>query len=545
MTDIVDWAESRFGFYVDRQYQAGKWTLQPGPIRLADYHARLLRHIFTPDSAGRLPYDVVGWCEPAKSGKSAVAGLVAEYVALHGERNSAIVMASNKQGQAASIMYKSLVDSIQLSGVLPNVDPGKLECVFRNGNIVKAIASNSKGEAGARFSLALFDELWAYVYEDSQRLWTEFKTDPTRLNSLKFAIGYAGYVGEGELWLDLLNTGLAGDPVLELADIVNGDGEPACWANGRTFVFWSHVCRQPWQTEEWIAEQRRTLRAAEFARMVQTEFVEGVGDFCEPEAWEACISTDHTPLPRGDKTKQVYIGLDLATSPKGDDCALIGVYRAENNRVAVAFHKVWKGKDRRIRLKLTETVKPYLLQAQQDYNLAGLWFDPYQALQLAEELRQAGLTCYEVTQTHASRGPKDTSLLEMVNNRQLILYDDSELRKAPAGASAKELGSGLIFIKKAGRLKIDLLVALANVANEAIAPAKWKHITFLSVAGSPDESRNISADDDKCPNCGQRSLQPGRMNSKLLSCRYCGFVRDTTGEQQFSSRAYLGPYLPW
>jgi hypothetical protein len=412
-----------------------------------------------------LPYDTVAWCEPAKSGKSAIAGLVAEFMALHGEKNSTIVMASNKQNQAASIMFKSLTDSVEFNPHLPRVDPGRLSARFRNGNEVKAIASNSRGEAGARFSLALFDELWGYVHTDAERLWTEFKTDPTRLNSLKFAIGYAGYTGESELWENLLNTGLKGEPVPELEDITN-DGSPACWRNGRTFVFWSHVTRQPWQTAEWIAQQRKTLRAAEFARMIECQFVEGEGNFVEPDAWEALISPSHSPLSPGD-IPRVYIGLDIATAPSGDDCALIGVYH-QDGLVKVAFHKVWKGKDRKQRLKLTETVKPYLLRARQDYNLAGVWFDPYQALQLAEDLRKAGIRCVEVPQTHSNRGPKDTALYEMVSNRQLMLYDHPDLRKAAAGASAKELGNGLLFLKKAsGRAKIDLLVALSNVADEA------------------------------------------------------------------------------
>lgn len=466
MIDIADWAESKYGFYVDRHYEAGRWVLKPGPIRLADYHAKILRHIFTPDDAGRWPYDTVAWCEPAKSGKSAIAGLVAEYVGLHGDSGSTIVMASNKQEQAASLMFRSLTDSISLNPYLPKVEPGKLSVTFRNGTEVKAIASNSRGEAGARFSLALFDELWAYVYQDSERLWAEFKTDPTRLNSLKFAIGYAGYLGEGELWEGLLTDGTTkGEPVEELADIQNEDGSPCCYRYGRQFVFWSHTPRQPWQTEEWKEGQRRALRPAEYLRMIETYFAEGQGDFCEPEAWAACISSDHRPLAPGDK-RPVYIGLDLATSAGGDDCALIGVY-ADNGLVKVAFHQVWTGKQRKTRLKLTETVKPYLLRAKDNYRLMGVWFDPFQALALAEDLRKAGIPCYEAPQTHASRGPKDTALLELINNRQLCLYPHSDLTNLSSKAHAKELGNGLIFLKKAtNRGKIDLLVALSNVSNE-------------------------------------------------------------------------------
>src|SRR5262245_55517800 len=271
--NITKWAESRFGFFVDRHFVGGKWIEKLSPIRLAPYHAAILNHIFTPDSSGRWPYSIIAWAEPAKSGKSAIAGLVAEYVALHGEKNSSIIMASNKQNQAASLMFKSLTDSIEYNPHLPNVEPSKYEVSFSNGNIVRAIPSNSKGEAGARFSLALFDELWAYSYEDSVRLWTEFKTDPTRTNSLKMAVGYGGYIGESDLWLNLLESGKAGQPVPELSDILNDDGEPACWQNGRTFVFWSHLCRQPWQTQEWLDQQAATNSPAEYNRMFRVEFV--------------------------------------------------------------------------------------------------------------------------------------------------------------------------------------------------------------------------------------------------------------------------------
>lgn len=466
MPDISAWAQSKYGFYVDRQWRDGRWHNEVGPIRLADYHMRILRHCFTPDAEGRLPYDVIGWCEPAKSGKSAIAALCGEFLALHGDANSTIVMASNKKDQASSVMYKSLVDSISANPFLPGVEPMRYSVEFSNGNEVKAIASNSRGEAGARFSLALFDELWAYVYQDAERLWNEFKTDPTRRNSVKLAVGYAGY-NESRLWLDLLNSGLAGEPVPELLDINDGDGGPACWRNSRTFLLWSHVCRQPWQTQEWIDNQRRTLRPSEYLRMIETRFVESIGNFCDPAAWDACIDHEHTPLAPGDKQYPVYVGLDLALAPGGDDCACIGVY-PEGGKVKVAFHKLWKGgKSRKRELKLSESVEPFLFQAKRDFRVAGVYFDPYQAKSTADNLRRAGLRCVPVEQTHATRGPLDTALYEMTVNGELCLYDDADLRQCAKNANAKELPNGQIFLSKASRAKIDLLVALSNCASQA------------------------------------------------------------------------------
>ena len=147
---------------------------------------------------------------------------------------------------------------------------------------------------------------------------------------------------------------------------------------------------------------------------------------------------------------------------------MIGVY-AEGGKVKVAFHKLWKGGAFRLKkLNLSETVIPYLENISINYNLRGIYFDPWQAVHLAEGLREKGIACYEVTQTHSNRGPKDTALYEMCSNGALVLYDDDELRYAASGANAKELPDGKLFLQKAGgRSKIDLLVALSNVADVA------------------------------------------------------------------------------
>jgi hypothetical protein len=462
--DVVRWAESPVGFYVDRTWTGGSWALGPRPICLAPYHADLLRHVLTPGPGGRLPYDVIGWAEPAKSGKSTLAGLIAQYMALHGDRNSQVVLASNKRDQAASLMYASFADSVRMNPAL-GIEPGRFETAMPNGSTVRAIPSNASGEAGARFSCVIFDELWGYQHTDAIRLWSEFKIDPTRTQSVKVAVGYGGYVGESDLWLGLLESGYKGRPVASLAHIRNG-ADPACWANGRTFVFWSHECRQPWQSEDWREQQRRTLRPAEYARMIEVRFAEGEGNFCSPEAWDACVDPAHRPLLPG-KDRQIFVGLDLALAPGGDDCAAVAVY-SEGGKVYLAFHEVWRGVDRREQLKLTETVKPWILRVAEAYDLGGVWFDPWQSVQLAEELQASGIRCEPVYQTHGSRGPHDTTLYELVVNRRLVLYDMPEIRGMARFANAKELGDGRIFITKAARGKIDALIALSNCASPAL-----------------------------------------------------------------------------
>jgi phage terminase large subunit-like protein len=457
MVDLCEWAESPYGYHVDRRWQDGRWVLERGPIRLAEYHADILRHCFTPTADGRLPYDVVAWCEPAKSGKSAIAGLCAEYAALHLDGD--VILASNKRNQAASLMYKSLTDSIEYNAHLPNVEPNRYEVEFSNGNTVKAIASNSRSEAGARFSLALFDELWGYFYQDSTRLWAEFKNDPTRQASVKMCVGYGGYL-ESELWLEILRAGM-GEPVPELAHIEDGRGAPACWRNGRQFTFWSHTCRQPWQTPEWVESQRASLRPPQFARMILADFAESEGGFLPAGVWESCVDRDLLPLMPGTGIP-VYLGVDLAVKPGGDDAALLALYE-HGDRIAVAFHQLWKGgKARRQDLQIGKTVKPAILAACRGYNVQGIGVDPWQMMGLAQDLARAGLPVVEVAQNHTTRALADTVLHDLARYRHLALYDDRDLVAAAGAASAKEVNNGLLYITKRGRGKIDLLVAMSN-----------------------------------------------------------------------------------
>jgi hypothetical protein len=469
------WAQRKFGgFFVDRHWHDGRWILERGPIRLAPYHARILRHVFTPGDDGRLPYDVVAWCEPAKSGKSAIAGLCAEYAALHLDGD--VIMAANTRNQASSLMYKSLTDSVEWNPHL-RTEPNRYECEFKNGNVVRAIPSNYRGEAGARFSLFCLDEPWGVIYEDGARLVDEFKTDPTRVSSMRFLIGYGGYL-ESDLWKEQLDKGLAGEPVPELADIEDGRGEPACWRADRHFTFWSHECKQPWQTPEWIESQRQSLRPAQFSRMILTDFTAGVGDFVDPLLWAALVDPDHKPLERH-SPYPVYIGLDLAVKPSGDDAAVVGLY-ADGRKVKVAFHKVWHGGRQRTEdLRIGQTVKPALLEAARRCNLAMIACDPWQSYQLIEDLRRAGLPVMEVPQTHAGRGPSDTALYELARNGDLVLYDDDELKGAAAYASAKELDNGLLFITKARRGKIDTLIAMSNALAGLMEPVDVYEIVEL------------------------------------------------------------------
>jgi hypothetical protein len=117
------------------------------------------------------------------------------------------------------------------------------------GATISAIAADYAGAAGGNQSIACFDELWGYTSERSRRLWDEMVPPPTRKIACRLTTTYAGFSGESVLLEELHKRGRALPPVGP--DLHAGDG---------LLMFWSHVPVAPWQSENWLAEMRRSLR---------------------------------------------------------------------------------------------------------------------------------------------------------------------------------------------------------------------------------------------------------------------------------------------
>jgi hypothetical protein len=347
------------------------------------------------------------------------------------------------------------------------IGKGQLEFI-PTGSILMALAGDATGNAGSNHLTASFTEAWGIIYEQGIRNYEELTPPPGRfsgLPALRIIDSYAGFLEESNTWHQIVDRALDGnrlrgswpiykDGGLLLFHMEGLEAQRRCFRGSQA------------DAEAYYKDQRASLRENSYKRLHENFRTVNIGNFIDQEVWESLVDPDHRPLPPG-SNRPVYIGLDLAVAPGGDNCALIGTYY-EQGKVKIAFHKVWKGGIFRIKkLNISETVQPFILAAAKTYNLAGVYFDPWQAVHLAEQLREAGIRCIEVTQSHSNRGPKDTTLYELAASGKLILYDNEDLRNMASGASAKELSNGQIYLAKAGgRSKIDLLVALSNCADE-------------------------------------------------------------------------------
>lgn len=466
------WAENDFG-----------WLTEAGqPIALLPWQKAVLLAWWEHRESTR----VLAVSNIKKTGKTLTNAIVTawRWLCLPGEH----FCAANDQEQSSARQFAMIAEMTKRHPILrKHTRVNAKQLVFHpTGSTLTALAVDATGNAGANHLTASHTEAWGIEYEGAIRAWEELTPPPGLfygLPALRVCDSYCGFEGQSQTWHNVVDRGGTGELISEDWPIYRAGGLILFHIEGEEA---QERCFRgtPEQRAAYYTEQRAELAGREgtYSRLHLNRRAASEGNFCELTAWQALFSTEHRPLLPGDN-RPVYIGLDLATSAGGDNAALCGVY-FEGGMVKLAFHKVWDNQARKKikgaregedRLKLKQTVFPFLLDIDRKYNLQAVLFDVFQALSLAEDLRAKGLKLIEVPQTKSANGraAKDTMLQQLVNDRRLMLYNHPDLANLSSQAIVEELANGLVFIKKAGRRqKIDLLIALSNCCEEATRPPK-------------------------------------------------------------------------
>jgi len=250
------------------------------PWRLSRYQRRVLARAFRRTPEGRLLFRLVLWSEPKKSGKTFLAALLVLWWAFT-HAHTEIIVTANDLEQAQGRVFRTLVALLQQSPMLrPSVIITAREIKLSNGTLISAIASDYRGAAGSRHSLAVFDELWGFDSEAAERLYEELTPPPSEPDAFLLVVTYAGFTGESTLLERMYQRGLAGTRADDDLEIYEAEG---------LFMFWSHTPRQSWQTEAYYHEQRRSLRPNTYRRLHENRWVSAESQFLTAELWEACV----------------------------------------------------------------------------------------------------------------------------------------------------------------------------------------------------------------------------------------------------------------
>jgi len=313
---------------------------------------------------------------------------------------------------------------------------------------------------GRRAPVTVFDELWGYQSERSHRLFDEM-VPPTRKIACRLTVSYAGFEGESSLLEGLYRRGMAGRKLA-----------PDLYAAGGLLLYWTHRFTAPWQSIEWREQMREQLRPNAYLRLIENRWVTTESSFVDLGWWDGCVDLEASPR-LGDPELPVWVGIDA--SVKRDSTAIVACsYDREAGKVRLVWHRVFQPTPEDP-LDFAQTIEERVLWLARVFEVREVRYDPYQMVASAQRLVGAGLPMVEFNQTIGNLTAASSNLYELVKGRNLIVYEDAELRLAVQRAVAVETARGWRIAKDKATHRIDVVVALAQAAlgavEDAAAPA--------------------------------------------------------------------------
>jgi phage terminase large subunit-like protein len=225
-------------------------------------------------------------------------------------------------------------------------------------------------------------------------------------------------------------------------------------------LFWDHVPRMPWQTEDYYRNQHVQLRPAAYDRMHCNMWLESAEQFITQEMWDVSCRGE------AQQTKSTY-ALD---GSKNSDCtALVGAVR-QNDIVRTTDVHIWRP-ERGEEVNQDEVMKVILDLHGRKLIRLPLYYDPYQLVKLAQDLRAKGIRCQEFSQA-GERTRADVSLYKLYKEGKIINFPHQELRQHVLAAAVKYYGDDELRIVKPNvgeenERKVDAAVAQSMAAYKA------------------------------------------------------------------------------
>ncbi len=425
-----------------------------------------------------------------KSGKTALAGLVARYMAQFSGPYAEVFTMANDKEQAKGRIYEAAVNSIELN---PLFDHGKrslpgqwhvsdsLSEHLPTHSRLKAVPIDYKGEAGSNPTATLWSELWGLTTKAQKRMFSEMTPVPTR-RSIRWMETYAGHTGESDILQKIWNTATLEDngshrlTRQELLDEYGyewpfseeHDPELPLFVNRSASMFayvdqGPRARRMPWQTDNYYQAQSKSLPdPQEYLRLHENEWISGVSEFVPIEWWKACIDVNLPPLKPGEP---VILAGDASVDHDGTALSVITPHpnpdlRASGVLALRAIHLWVPTKTNPI--DYTQTIEAQIKWYATNYNVLQFAYDPYQLHDMATRLKK-GFVCW--TKPFGQMGQRleaDKAFQDIIRDRRIAHSGSPIMEEAIKNCAAKRVindNTKLRIIKKSNELLIDAAVA--------------------------------------------------------------------------------------
>jgi len=139
-----------------------------------------------------------------------------------------------------------------------------------------------------------------------------------------------------------------------------------------------------------------------------------------------------------------------------------------------------------------DDVKRYLIELSKLYHIQGVYFDPYQAIELSQDLRKEKINMVELPQTQSNCIAFSQCLFDLIKSKRISFYQSEELRESMINCKVVYSSRGWRIVKKSGTKKIDLAIALAMASYGAVVSPEEQE----SVIEGKGAGKRASAEQD-------------------------------------------------
>jgi phage terminase large subunit-like protein len=408
---------------------------------------------------GLFRYSTVDWSVIKKSAKSCIAAAVGLWMCWRKPWSSVKVIANDlKQADSRVAFY--MRRAIELHPKWKqSCKIANYKITLPNHSLIEAIPIDPRGEAGGGDDLLIFSEIWGWKDKAAVKMWTEMTLSPLKYgHSLRWAEGYAGFVGESPILEQLYQTGVKD------GRSINDEYEMYANDAARLFTVWQTRPHLPWQTPAYYAQEAATLQPNEYARIHENKWGKSSETFVPDAWWDAC----QQELPERGR-RMMVVGMDAAVS---NDCfALVGVTRHStgiqgDEQIIVRYVRIWKPPEGG-KIDFSDVEAEVKRLAKED-RVACFVYDPTQLHDMTQRLTRAGVGWFEPFEQGARRLLADKQLYDMIRDRRIVHSNPADLTEHIKNANRKAENEKLRIVKRKEDLKIDAAVALSMASHQAL-----------------------------------------------------------------------------
>lgn len=481
----IDGGADRAVAVVSRLTHTGDYAGQPFDLR--QWQRDIIAKLFRTDAkTGLRVYRSCLLMLPRKNGKTELAAAIAIYCLMFDSVQGEIYCAAADREQASKVflaMVAMIRNDPELEAQVEIVESRKRIVHRKSGSFCQAISAEAYSKHGFNASVVIYDELHC---APNRELWDVLSTSQGgRLQPLMIAISTAGYDRHSILWeLYAHAKKVLENPALDptFLPILYEAPMDADWTDETVWKKANPALGDFRSIDEMriMAARAKEIPAQEntFRRLYLNQWTEQADRWISMPAWDGCLATiDRSSL----KGRRCFVGMDLSSTR--DLTALVAVFPDDGAYDVLAQFFVPKDsiRERAVRDRVPydqwerdghliatsgnvvdyDVVRSTIHEWADEFNVAEVAYDPWNATDIVTRLQGDGLTCVPIRQGFASLSPPTKSLEKSILGRSLRHDGHPVLRWNVSNVAVESDPAGnLKPSKRVSTERIDGVVAL-------------------------------------------------------------------------------------